>query len=316
MTDNLSIQVSPTSFVAQGAQVDVLLQVRSHLNEFIGDLNSLVMLLQEALTIPASQQGLERFGVALTVGGTLTSADWTQDRLNQAKEAIRAIIAAMSRDGDWLSGALLFMTAFGGTEIRLTNQERQCDPPTPPEDCITPYAETENPGGRIIYLYTEPEADRTQADIDRRYVVHTAANIVHEFGHTLAFRHGSDASEIYLEWQQIWQLISDFNTDLGWANGLESLQNRSTIEDVEAGLIERNELEHERIANMFEAWVYNRLPDVGAESGSRRQRAAYAMWIFMFGECLPENVNIDLRSQPVRPCGTGFLEWIRQYGGR
>jgi len=274
--------------------------LRDELETFVGQLQSIVGILQGIpADLPATAEGLATFGVTLTIGEGLSEDDWTEARMVQASIAVRDIINAIS--DDWVIGAIQFMEAFGGTEIQLIDGPYTEEPSAAASTKMV----DDRPSGTtpVIYLYTRP----TGASSD---FVHSPENIVHEFGHVLVFRH----NDIYEEWQLLWILISEFDTDMGWSDGIDSLQNQSTLEDFYSGEISRLKLEHERVANMFEAWVYDRKPDVNANSEEVRQlRAAWVMWIFMYGGC-PETVINTTLTLEEQPCGTGFLNWIEQFG--
>jgi len=140
---------------------------------------------------------------------------------------------------------------------------------------------------------------------------YTSKNIIHEFGHVLINRHGGNDSDIFNEWQKFINVIADFNTTLGWSKDkFEILENISTFENEP----NRTILENERIANLFEAWVNGRTPELN-DSKSREQRAAWAMWSFMTGECPPDDVKIDKNAKE-QPCGKGLINWLLEYGGQ
>ena len=164
--------------------------------------------------------------------------------------------------------------------------------------------------GSAVNMFLDPDTPWRVDDINRGYVVHTAENLVHELGHVLVFKNGKDLSGLYLEWGNIWTLINDFDTPEGWsAANFAKLQNRSQLSDLNG--FQRNELEHERVANMFEAFVMDYRPETKSID-ERESRAAWAMWTFMSGQCPPEEVHIDLTGQE-HPCGHGFAYWLQEY---
>lgn len=247
-----------------------------------------------ALADEKKQQALtDLFNIQFTHTSGVT-AEWSLDRVRNAYDAVRAIMVKLGGE-ESLANTFLFMQLFGGITFELSGKDPQNR---------GAFASTSD-DGNIIYLYTE-ETSRA----------HTAPNIVHEFGHVLVFRHGRDASEIYRQWDQGFrQAISDFDTNLGWRNGRDDLQNKLGLADF--GGTTSSELENERVANMFERWINGSRSDLNLDSGDdREKRAAWAMWSFMTGECPPKDFKINLLGdQP--PCGegTGFLYWLRQYGG-
>lgn len=68
----------------------------------------------------------------------------------------------------------------------------------------------------------------------------------------------------------------------------------------------QTDLEDERIANMFEAWVSGVEPQIN-DSDAGQARRAWAMWTYMTGNCPPPEFNIE--------CSSGFGNWIAQFGG-
>jgi hypothetical protein len=73
------------------------------------------------------------------------------------------------------------------------------------------------------------------------------------------------------------------------------------------------DLENERLANMFQAWVYDYIPLLNDENPTTR-RGAWAMYTFMTGQVPPTDVNIDLTGN-TSPIGNGFMYWISNEGG-
>jgi hypothetical protein len=257
-------------------------------------------------TLQQKQDALTQFDIPLTVisSGLGSDPGWNRGNSERVSEAYRAVyniifrIAEKVFSNDMLLGALQFRRTFGGTELQLAVQ-RQAG--------ATPYAETLNPGGTPIFLYLQPTTPPPLRadDIARGWVVHTAENIIHEFGHVLVFRNGSDNSTAYQEWNSIQIYISDFTAELGWGDNFGNLQNDM------AGL-SGSLKENERIANMFEAYITGYQPDIN-NSDSRERRAGWAMWTFMSGICPPPDVNIDQSGQE-SPCGQGIMSWIQDYG--
>lgn len=298
------------------ALTSTLIDTRDKLQELItklqADLDRLIEY-QDAYVNPDSstlqqwEDALELFEISLTVvsGGLGSDTGWDRDqeRVRAAYKAVYRIIQKIAvglYSGDIVRGVLQFIDTFGGTTLQLTLERTSG---------TTPYAETQNPGGNIIFLYTAPDTTWRLDDINRGYIVHTAENITHEFGHVLAFRNGSDNSAMYQEWNSIQIYISDFETTLGWsAENFQFLQNQSLLID-----LPRNELEHERIANMFEALITGYDPDTGA-TDSRQLRAAWAMQTFMTANVPPSGVCIDSQ-QCSSIVGTGILNWVKFYGG-
>lgn len=268
------------------------------------------------LSDSASLETLEVVGVRLTIEGeNLTEESWTSERIAEAYNAVIAIVNRIATDSgvDTLFALILFQQVFGGTEIRLLEGNFGDGS----------YAST-SVDGSIIYLYTQPTAF-LQSDLDRcgelrgiddpsynncvghDFVVHLSANIVHEFGHVLPFRYSD--SGLFESWdQEIRNFISPFNTTEGWTmEQFNNLQNNSVQEDVTEGHMTQTDLENERIANMFEAWISDIQPDINS-TDERQLKRAWAMRTFMTGECPPEGLNI--------PCSNmGFGDWIRQFGG-
>jgi hypothetical protein len=291
------------------------------LQSLTGDLQAFLDRLeayQDALVDPDNstlqdwEDALELFEIQLTVvegglGPNDTGWDKDAERVRAAYKAVYRIISRIadaSYNNDLVAGALQFVQTFGVTTLQLTLHRVD-------EQGIrtsTPYAETQNPGGSIIFLYTDPDPEYlTTPDSNRGYVVHTAENITHEFGHVLVFRNGSDNSGIYTEWAGsltvtgISQYISPFPPTLGWGDNAGNLQNTSEVD-----------IEHERIANMFEAFVTGYQPAINSANATER-RAAWAMWTFMTGIEPPSDVCIDL-TQTVRPVGSGLMHWVQLYG--
>lgn len=274
----------------------------------------------EILLASASLETLTSMKVSLTIEGeNLTEESWTPERISEAYNAVKAIINRIAIDSgvDELFALILFQEVFGDTEIRLLEGNFGDGS----------YASTSNDGS-IIYLYTQPAGDWLETDyqacarslnlqrgevnnavcIEGGYIpFHSSENIVHEFGHVLPFRYSD--SGLFESWdQEIRNFISPFNTTEGWTmEQFNNLQNNSVQEDVDLGRLTQTELENERIANMFEAWISNIQPDI-TSTDERQSKRAWAMRTFMTGECPPEGLNI--------PCSNmGFGDWIRQFGG-
>jgi hypothetical protein len=276
-------------------------------------------------TLQQKQDALTQFDIPLTViSGSLGSdPGWNRGSSERVSEAYRAVyniifrIAEKVFSNDMLLGALQFRRTFGGTELQLAGQR---------QSGTTPYAETLNPGGATIFLYIQPTTPPPLRadDITRGWVVHTAENIIHEFGHVLVFRNGSDNSALYKQWYVSWNDSTDlgigqyisipFGPTEGWGGNAGNLQNTEVLTG--------SELENERIANMFEAWSTGYIPEINS-SDERQQRAAWALWTFMTGTPAPYNpqypddrtktVWID-GSKNVRPIGSGIQHWIQLYG--
>ncbi len=303
---------------------DGLVNLGASLQDIVDDLDEYLNALVNptSSTLTQWQTALDLLQITLTVSSSGIGGDagWSrdEDRVKNAYISVYQIISRLSAllDNDTGQAILLFLDAFGGVSLQLT-QERISGQ--------TPYAETENPGGNIIFLYLDPDTERTQADIDRGYIVHTPANIIHEFGHVLVFRSGGNSSGIFQEWQNtFWSFISDFDTNQGWAGGADgsdfkALANRARRADVVDGVLTADELENERIANLFQAFILGYQPDIDGNQPAentlpeKQRRAAWAMQSFMTGTCPPSDVHIDLTEQTT-PCGQGLIFWIIQLG--
>jgi hypothetical protein len=213
-------------------------------------------------------------------------------------------------DDNKLRAALLFIDVFGGTELRL-------EPGTNPNDPNAAASTGIIPSGPVIYLYLTVGSNNNH--------LHTTENIVHEFGHVLLFRNGADNSEIYKEWYVSWdgepthlgigQYISTpFLPEDGWGSNADKLQNTSTVD-----------IEQERLANMFEAFITGYQPNIAYDPlapNQRERRAAWALWTFMTGTPPPYDSNalddpertvwIDA-ARATRPLGRGLRYWLQFY---
>jgi hypothetical protein len=320
----------------QDVNVQPLLDAQFSLGELISRLGAIKDKLQPfdtALKGTVSKETIAQFGVRITTSEGLAADAWSPERIQQAYTAIINIIHSFASQffgGDNLFGLIQFMETFGGVEIQLKEGS---------DGGGGNYART-SPDGTIIYLYTAPSI-LLQTDLDRcaaglgkadvtsaecasaGYTLHSAENIVHEFGHVLAFQL---AGEVVSTWDKLRNLLnvpigetgySYFETTLGWGQEIiDHLQNRSTYrDDVLTGHMSTTELENERVANMFQALVYQYRPLLD-DSTSEKRRAAWLMWIFMTGECPPPDVFAG-RDTP--PCGdqiTSLKEWIQVLGER
>lgn len=287
MSDNLLglLEQARTHLVTFSDQLQQVFVKADYYNAFSAD----------AIAADKKQQALiDLFGIRFT--RTSDKIDLSLERIGNVYQAVQDIARKLGGEDD-LANIFLFIQVFGTVTVELSGKD--------PEGKGA-FASTSADG--TIHLYTE-ETSRP----------HTPANIVHEFGHLLVLRHGGDKSGIFQQWDtKFRQAISDFDTKLGWKNGLDDLQNTLGLADFGG---ETSELENERIANMFERWINGSRSDLNLDSeDDREKRAAWAMWSFMTGECPPEDFKIRLGEgidvvQP--PCGegTGFLYWLRQYGG-
>lgn len=253
------------------------------------------------------------YGIDLTTD----SGDWRSwmkdphaaERTQEVFASITDTTAALAAQGgrSYNDAIKLFREAFGVTEIQLTSGKNANDE--------TAYASTDLIDGKpVIYLFTDPSILLEEDEL-RGFALHNRQNIVHELGHALVLLSGGSNSAIYQEWEGVRSLISDFDTTEGWDKDTFDflLQNKSSLEDVRNGSITRFELENERLANLFQAYVYKYQPLLDPSAEPKQRRAAWAMYTFMTGECPPDDVNIDLTGQ-VRPCGQGMLHWVEQLG--
>lgn len=263
-----------------------------------------------------SRETLAGIGVTLTVTGeNLTDDNWTEERIRAAYDAVIAIIDRIADESqiDKLFELMIFKEVFGGVTITLFEGNFGDDS----------YASTSD-DGNTIFLYTQPtvflESDLERcgerfgienplyADcVSRDFVVHSARNIIHEFGHVLLNRY--DESGFFASWDQAIRIFIDpFDTSDGWTgNQFDDLQNNSEQSDVNEGRMSQIQLENERIANMFEAWVLEIEPQINSTDPDEARRA-WAMWTFMTGDCPPADINV--------PCSSmGFIDWIKQFGG-
>jgi hypothetical protein len=97
-------------------------------------------------------------------------------------------------DDEYLLQAIaLFVDAFGGLELQIVAGNNSVRPAT--------YAIT-SASGNLITLYNTPNP-LLQADVvaGRNYALHTAENLVHEFGHVLDIRTGN------IIYPQEWELM-------------------------------------------------------------------------------------------------------------
>jgi hypothetical protein len=221
--------------------------------------------------------------------------------------------------GDTGLAILQFIDTFGETELRIIAGMDDEDE--------TAYAITD-PSGQIISLYNNPEL--RAADQARGYPLHTAANLVHEFGHGLSFSLGNEMRNYWDSDFRILVVDSSgyFETDLAWRD-FSVLENRSTYrEDVLSGRMTTLELEEERLANMFQGLVYShelRLDEndctalhTPPDPNCIERRAAWVMHSFMTGTCSPSDVFTS-PGQQRPPCGeqvTTLLKWVIELGNR
>lgn len=260
----------------------------------------------------------EKFNITLESDSSITSGNgWDKpERVEQAYTAVVRIVNAISQKlyrGDTIISALQFKRTFGGTHLRLI--------PLP----ITSGAASTNMADRIPDPGNTPDTPVIEMYIgsDQTYV-HSAENITHEFGHVIVLRNGGDNSAMYKEWDDSWNGISasgigqfispPFAPGEGWGSNASRLQNVMPYTG--------SDLENERIANMFEAWVTGYAPAINS-SDSREQRAAWALWTFMTGNQPPydpqypndptKTVWID-GTRNERPYGSGIHHWIQLYG--
>lgn|GEM_PF-1707287 len=298
------------------AMLEAVIPIRADLADFLDNWQQIIDRMHEyvdALTEPTTEQGyktaLDLFEILLAPAEDLSDPNkWGNlQRLQNAYGAVRNIIVKIATEFSGgssptndhkLHAALLFIDAFGGTELRIEPSANPNDPDAAASTDILPR-------GPVIYLYLTVGSNTNH--------IHTVENIVHEFGHVLVFRNGTYTSEIYKEWYVSWngtseygigEFISNFPNDptLGWGANANNLQNTSA-----------NEIEQERLANMFEAFVTGYDPAINSDDTEER-RAAWALYTFMTGECPPTDVNIDIRpGNPERPCGHGLMYWLQFY---
>lgn len=308
------------------ALTSTLITTRNKLQELITKLQADLDRLeeyQEALLLNPNtatstqlQAAVELFEITLAPTDSLNDPDkWGKiERLQQAYQAVRAIVTKIATYflvnsiPDTMRGLLLFIDNFGGTEIQLVRGEFEDSPTSAASTKMVDRNGIQIP---VIFLYMAPW-DNNNNPIQN--YLHTTANITHEFGHVIVLRNGGDNSEIYKEWFVSWdgvaghlgigQYISPpFPPEEGWGDNAGNLQNTIPFTG--------SELENERIANMFEAFVTGYQPEINA-GDSRQQRAAWALWTFMTGAEPPNDVWID-GQQNTRPIGSGMLRWIQLY---
>jgi hypothetical protein len=241
------------------------------------------------------------FGLILTESGT--SATWEGNRLLNLLEAVRQIverIAATLYEDNIAFGAILFRESFGGVTFQLTGGYFS-------EENQEALAST-SPGGDIIYLYMGPL---------RSGETHSAENIIHELGHSVAFR-----TSMYAEWEPIRvrfsreipiivnevattviSTLEGFGVTEGWREEYQSL--RQNTYDYTQFAACRNlshesicqEVEEERLADMFLAWVSVGDPFDNSERG-------IAMRSFVEGSRYTrQRLDVDL---------LGMAEWIKR----
>lgn len=287
------------------------------------------------------QSALELFDITLNAQGLTTSEGWEIENGRRVKEAytavykiIRAIARALAAadevpvDDDYILKAILqFVDSFSGVELRLVAGS---DVDAPQIYAIT------NPNGNPITLYNTPTPLlQTDIDADRDYALHTAENLVHEFGHILDFRTGG---LMYLdEWFFMRKLFGNFidcgtkpngdddlrssllrgfNVNEGWDFNLRQnklglaqfgdcynpLDDQELCDDPTQTKKDElcQELEIERIADMFLFWVYS-------------DDSAYAFTNDDRGEALRIFANGGSWSRGgTSLTTTGFLAWIVQ----
>jgi hypothetical protein len=323
-----------------------LRETKTHLEELIGYLEEILKLLTEQkdeidkANAATYRTILQKLGVTLTVeGGELTDEDWTEDRLKEAFQAVIDIIKGLARfmfDNDEFLGLLQFIATFGGVTIQLTKGSFEGS---------ESYASTLD--GNKILLYTQPtrllnaDLERCRAELGQdttedaceqaEYARHTARNIVHEFGHILSFKLGDDIKN---EWYKLKSKLNvqihpensfeGFETSYGWeSETFDKFENRSkyitrkpdgTLH-VAKSEVEEVELEQERIANIFQAAIYDYEPWFeGDPKRPYQRRAAWLIWMFMTGECPPEGL---FAASNTPPCGDEIVnlkEWITRAG--
>jgi hypothetical protein len=303
--------------------------IRDDLADFINRWEQIITRMNvyvNALTEPTTEQGykdaLDLFEIILAPVEDLDDTNrWANvQRLQNAYKAVQNTINKIATEfaggssptnDNKLRAALLFIDVFGGTEFRL---EPGSNPDNPNSAASTGIIAS----GPVIYLYLTVGSNTNH--------LHTTENIVHEFGHVLVFRNGTDNSEIYKEWYVSWdgdvthlgigQYISTpFTPQEGWGSNAGELQNTSIVD-----------IEQERLANMFEAFITGYQPntayDPSATDEQRERRAAWALWTFMSGTPPPYDPNapddpertvwID-NARNTRPVGSGLMYWLQFY---
>lgn len=229
------------------------------------------------------------------------------ERAREAYTGVTKVIKAIARtyaaadgvpvnDNYRLKAIARFLDSFGGIELRIVAGSDV--------DQAWIYARTTNQNLLTIYDHPNPLL-QTDIDAGRDYALLTAENLVHEFGHLLDFRTGG---AMYPEWEIIRRefgrfincgelpngeadlrssLLRGFDIGEGW--NISFRQNRMTLNEFTDCYNPANdeemcddptqtkkdelcqELEIERIADMFLFWVYRDNPGYAFTSDDRGQ---------------------------------------------
>ncbi|MEZ4671374.1 MAG: hypothetical protein R3E39_26020 [Anaerolineae bacterium] len=289
------------------------------------------------------EAALDALSITRTNSGLTPADGWQKDSGIRIKEAYKSVwkiinkIANVFADEDnvtvndehKLNAMAQFVASFGNTELRIVAGHSP--------DIAQIYA-IANSTGKIISLYNQPDP-LLQDDISagRNYALHTAENLVHEFGHVLDFRTGNRMYDE--EWSfmrkefgrliicgtkpngdpdQRSSLLRGFNVNDGW--NIQFRQNKLNLEDFMACYHPSNdtelcddptqtkkdelcfELEIERIADMFLFWNYSDDVDYDFTSDDRGQ----TLYAFANG------LEWSRGNTTLTP--TGFMGWIIEVG--
>jgi hypothetical protein len=318
------------------AMLEAVTPVRNDLADFLAILQQLINRLIEyqnafyepALATPTQKRAtLALYGICLEAVPEISLGNgWDNDeRVNQAYLAVYNIIKALEHtmyaDSDTLGAILQFIQTFGGTRLRII-----AGGPCSGAAAITGMLDEQINGTTVsvpvIQLYAAVK-DGSEACLPIVGFVHSAANIVHEFGHVLL-----DLTEgaFYQDWEQVrvnfsrGNLRDSIGIDDGWGSP-NNRENRFDSDDFGTECADVNSLclkfEVERVADLFLYWIYQNLPNLPSGFTFDTQNAdsfiadvAEAFQNFLSGGTWTREVS----GVPQTLSAQGLVHWITESG--